>query len=435
MRPHWTTLVAAALTAALPLGGCVVRSAADPDRARMAAPPPRLDGSTWPERRPEPFFPAVQLDPEWSKMWPVEPLRETDLGAVLGRPVTVNTLGLYGRTGAKGQLTEIRAAQERAPWSEVYVFRSWSGGPGSGRIVEELTQEAGRIGRLRAVSEYGMSTVMALFEPENRPARGLVVHLTGLTGLSPERDVVRAMTRRGWAVLVVEPPSHGLEVASKRTFRLLTVAFTMVPSEDEIAEPMDPEVEIGIAAAMAELQVRQYLAEWSYAVEAALECLREKRPDIPQRPLALAGFSMGAIALPAVASRIPDHVDAAVLVAGGANILEMARRSSLGVALRTRVNGRELSREELRRVETVYARIARLDPLNAAAALRGVPVLMLHAQFDAIVPSECGDVLYERLGRPERWTYPVGHLGLYWLLDWHAPSIAKWLGRMLPEAR
>ena len=54
-------------------------------------------------------------------------------------------------------------------------------------------------------------------------------------------------------------------------------------------------------------------------------------------------------------------------------------------------------------------------------------MLLLHAAFDRIVPASTGDELYRRSGRPERWTYPLGHLGLFWWLPTQASRITAWV--------
>jgi hypothetical protein len=56
-----------------------------------------------------------------------------------------------------------------------------------------------------------------------------------------------------------------------------------------------------------------------------------------------------------------------------------------------------------------------------------MPVLQLHARFDNWVPSEGGELLWEALGRPERWDARLGHLSMFFVLPWKAADIADWL--------
>ena len=43
------------------------------------------------------------------------------------------------------------------------------------------------------------------------------------------------------------------------------------------------------------------------------------------------------------------------------------------------------------------------------------------------MPAASGRLLYERLGRPERWSYPLGHYGLFALLPSQSKKIADWV--------
>jgi hypothetical protein len=38
-----------------------------------------------------------------------------------------------------------------------------------------------------------------------------------------------------------------------------------------------------------------------------------------------------------------------------------------------------------------------------------------------------GDLLWERAGRPERWIFSGGHLGLFMTFRWHVSDIAQWI--------
>ena len=47
--------------------------------------------------------------------------------------------------------------------------------------------------------------------------------------------------------------------------------------------------------------------------------------------------------------------------------------------------------------------------------------------LDKIIPSEDGDLLYKRLGRPERVNFLLGHELLFFRLPSHAKMIADWI--------
>jgi hypothetical protein len=60
---------------------------------------------------------------------------------------------------------------------------------------------------------------------------------------------------------------------------------------------------------------------------------------------------------------------------------------------------------------------------------------MIQGMFDGVVPASTGDVLYERLARPERWSYPLGHGGVFWLLPQRAGYIIDWVERTVHDRR
>ena len=140
------------------------------------------------------------------------------------------------------------------------------------------------------------------------------------------------------------------------------------------------------------------------------------------------GFSIGAIALPVVAARMPDRFQAAVLVAGGANLLEISHRTDKpdsGITLNwLDVQPRE---EDWHALYEAYLAQARLDPYHTAAALTGIPLLVYHGSFDRVVPASTGELLFARLGAAERHVFPVGHKHLLRVvMRLQAEPIAQW---------
>lgn len=226
-----------------------------------------------------------------------------------------------------------------------------------------------------------------LYESHRSPPRGLVVHLGG------NKYVRRALRKRGWAVL-----------SSSSTGRYLQRRES--PQVFEIDGSDDLE---NVAARLATI-FDDELADWPYSLEAVLEYIAVHRPDIPQEPLVVMGFSIGALGLPAVFARMPDRFEAAVVVAGGANLLEIAHRSrkaNRGIELRW--SGAEPTGNECERLYAAYLERVKLDPYHTAAALTEMPVLLYQARYDRVVPAATGESLYLRLGKPERLVFPVGH--------------------------
>ena len=97
-----------------------------------------------------------------------------------------------------------------------------------------------------------------------------------------------------------------------------------------------------------------------------------------------------------------------------------------------------MSRRALARFVEPVLRESQLDPYHTAGAIRELPVLMLHARYDQIVPASAGELLYQRLGQPERWSFASGHLGLFMLLPFKAGrrgSVGRRSGRDGPGRR
>jgi predicted esterase len=226
-----------------------------------------------------------------------------------------------------------------------------------------------------------------LYEPKDGSPRGLVVHLGG------NKYVRRALLADGWVVL-----------SASNTGRCLQRRANPVSFEIERGEPLKQ------AAARIAAVFDDELADWPYSLEAVLQYLADHRPDIRQTPAAIMGFSIGALALPAVVARLPDDFGAAVLVAGGANLLEISHRTSKpdsGIELRW--VGEPPGQEDWQELYAAYLEQAKLDPYHTAAALTGMPVLIYHGHFDQVVPAATGEMLFARVGEAQRYVFPVGH--------------------------
>lgn len=244
-----------------------------------------------------------------------------------------------------------------------------------------------------------------LYEPKVKLARGLVVHLGG------NKYVRRALLADGWVVLTSSGTGRYFERRSN-------------PQTFEIKSDAD----VAIVGARIAAAVDDELADWPYSLEAVLSYLAIHRPEIPQQPAVVMGFSIGAIGLPAVAARMPKRFAAAVIVAGGADLLKISqtsRKANPGIELRWTPPARE---ENLfAKLDAAYLSNAKLDPYSAAATLGDMPVLMFHASFDQVVTAKAGNLLWNRLGKPERRVFPVGHGHMLRVaMRMQAGQIAKW---------
>lgn len=404
------------LALAAALAGCAVRTA--PDAARGAA-VEQVSEAAWPARDPDLVAPLVD-DRER-----IATAIRRSVVMIEGAPVqgtmevTVRIVGAapHGR----GVIREVEPVDQPAGLERqtLRFISSWT--------LEQMVRygrrrEAGTSGPVSLARAAEMARndpllglELDILPPLTSPARGYVVWLHSLGGDRYERPVIEAMRRRGWAVIESDFPwmAWSGQLTMLRTDRDWSHAGA------DFAERFD-----------------QRLAEWTYAIEAALSYLEKASPDVPTDRVCVAGFSAGAICGPTIAAGLGERVRAVALVGGGVDILRISQTNGLtnaGVgfgALDPVEDGfqpRELRREELDELSSKYLEASTLDPYHTAPALAGTPTLMLHAALDQVVPASAGRILYERLGRPERWTFWLGHSLLFWRLPAYAESIASWL--------
>lgn len=256
-------------------------------------------------------------------------------------------------------------------------------------------------------------TWFALYEPVSTP-KGIVLVLPGMLGTPAGtiQDLVRTLRSHGWAVLrMLAHPSRFTE----------QVRFRIDPSNglaDDAA---------GIAAVFDDRT-----AECAYAARAAFGRVLAERPGWDALPRVAVGMSGGAMVLPTVVALEPERYAAAVLIAGGANSFSISRRSSYARtidAMRLDWVGGNPSPQMADALDKEYLRASTLDAYHTASALAGKPVLMLHGRGDAAVPADAGEVLWRRLGKPERWSTPMGHEWLFLTLSWKFEVLAAWIER------
>lgn len=299
-------------------------------------------------------------------------------------------------------LFPIRQARRLAvgPTDAALVFRFISGAPAANGEV-----------RLQR-------TTFAYYEPEGGAPRALLLLCPGLFG-QPEPVIellIRQRRAAGWGVLrMMAQPSRFTE---RRT---VTIDAGLLDS----------------AAASIAADLTDRAAECAYAVEAAIAHLLVRRPELEGKPIAAVGMSAGAMTMPTIIARDPARFKAAVLVAGGADFMSITLRSNFSAGVRAlQLDWTAPARDEDKaRLNELYRARAMLDPLNVSALVRS-PVLMIHGEEDVGVPSDLGDLLWERLGRPERWTGPVGHEVLLLSLPARFEELEAWIDRStfgLPE--
>ncbi|MBY0114379.1 MAG: hypothetical protein K2Y21_16325 [Phycisphaerales bacterium] len=156
--------------------------------------------------------------------------------------------------------------------------------------------------------------------------------------------------------------------------------------------------------------------------------LERETPILRQRPLVVVGCSGGVPAALAFASRHIDRVAAVVLIGGGADLASVYLDSELtDPSGRVRWLPDHPVSEQREQFISTWLDACTVDPFHTAAAIPADRVLVIQASMDRIVPTQTGDRLWERLGRPERWTFHGGHTLLFWRLNAYASDIAAWI--------
>jgi hypothetical protein len=249
-------------------------------------------------------------------------------------------------------------------------------------------------------------------EGGEQPIKGLMVRLRSIGPEEYEAPIDDAFLRRGWAVV----SSVGMTMQGR----------VMIPAERAAgmtrAERDAAMVQLAGKAAH-DLQVN-----WAYAAEAALTHVRGEYTALTRTPTVLVGCSFGAIVGPTVAARVDPS--AMVLVGGGSDGLRALVWASEevfnGPGIFADPEGRGVTRAMADEAFRAYLEGHPFDSYNVAPALAGTPTLMLHAASDGIVDARFGDLLWERLGKPERWVGNYGHSLLFYLLPDSAEEIAAW---------
>ena len=256
-------------------------------------------------------------------------------------------------------------------------------------------------------------TAIRLIPPTGeRPACGTIIYMAGLGSATYEQSLIEELGRRGWWLLKIATPRVWWYEAKP----------WYIGSRADV-----PRIAEQLAAVMDDL-----VAEPAYAAEAALAYLEEHRPEVPMSPLVMMGCSAGALAALPVVARMPERFDAAVLVGGGANLLEISQKSDLtdgGIHLAWPDDQpRGPWREQLFRE---YLRFSKLDPYHTAAYLRDKPTLLMQANLDMTVPAHNGWLLWDRLGRPDRYEHVGEHRTLFLTLGGQSNRIADWLAEQM----
>lgn len=424
--------------------GCTSFSGGSVERATLIPPPP-LASADWPKRETERVEPIAattttaiyrfQLDGSR----PVELMRPEDVLAATTPIAEVKFNGVLGEGALR--VFDVPVARDRFaapvdgtdgfvpnarfvsswyldhPQRDEYELRSQVFEETSNRLLSTIRpglRNADRAVRDLTAEGVGIGLPPPPASPIAPRARGLVVYLNGELSSEYERPLLDTLESRGWAIIHVNTVTTGGR------------------ADEPI--PVMTDSELTRAALTIGERIDQALAENAYAVEAALAYCAEHRTDLPQRPVILVGCAAGAMAVPAVAARLGDRVDAAILVGGGANMLDISQRSeSDDGGIKLDWGEERPSADRYTELLLQYLACTKLDPFHTAPYLLDRPVLVVHAVFDAVVPASAGLLLYDRLGQPDRLRFSGGHTAMFYFMDANAPKIATWLDRAIQE--
>lgn len=250
--------------------------------------------------------------------------------------------------------------------------------------------------------------------------RGVALVMPGIFG-TPEGSIeglVASLRARGWCVLRM------LAQPSRFTQRIVFQFDPAASSAEVDANGQEIATALGDRA-----------AECAYAVQGAFEHVNAKHPNLAKLPRVAIGCSGGAITLPIVVAREPEAYNAAILIGGGCHYWLVNDHSTYAEMVGALAADWKAppTLDHRRAVADAYLRHAPLDAFHTAAALRGKPVLMVQANADSAVAAVLGDVLWERLGKPERWIRAGEHLPLFISLAKDLPAINAWIDSHVPR--
>jgi hypothetical protein len=263
------------------------------------------------------------------------------------------------------------------------------------------------------------STFFETFPATTPTCKGMIHYQTSIMMLSKvECLIVKRLQNHGWNVLVGLP--------SDSFYRSRLPAFA--------TKKEDPESAARFLAGQMDL----HYAEQAYATRCALEYLSQTRPDWLSKKRILIGTSAGSFATPAVALQTPGW-DAIVFVSAGTNLLDAYERDAADVfqgamdwiewvrSHSPKSVSRIPSEREYRQFFQDASRLTTLHSGRIASHLSDERLLFIHGTLDRIIPADHFVELYQALGYPERWTYPLGHhlVALQLLAD--VPKLDDWL--------
>lgn len=429
-------LRACALAPLLLLGaGCAV-TRTDPDAAatqsaRLAASAPVA--SAWPARWTEGLRACVIADLRGPLAPAAASAKSTEAQSLAVRRIMPVGQGLIAfnvaTSDAAPDFRDWEAWESEEALRGVHQFNYYSWDPRE-RPVWELPEGRSEtqddlISLQRAMNRASIAGKFRLIMPECAEPKGLVLFVPPISAAALSLPVPRELIRRGWAVLSVDR----IEVLQfTRTATVIEVPWSPPPKVRKPVKPQEPPP--GAAGRWMGEWVRADMANMAYAFEAGLEFAQRAEPSLRAGPLVVVGASLGAIFTPPLIARLGDRVDGAVLIGGGANMLRIMADTDpdvFSIGLLVGEGDIRLNRKRGEAWEPEYLIQNPLDPVFTAPLLASIPTLMVHAKRDGLVPAKYGDLLWEKAGKPERWSLDSGHIYMFLTLSDQAREITDWI--------
>ncbi|MFG0258901.1 MAG: alpha/beta hydrolase family protein [Phycisphaerales bacterium JB041] len=396
---------------ALMLSCCAAGAQVETPPATDAAPDAAPFEIVWPERAARAVRP-LEVGP-----WTLYRVGPWDLGRSAGdRAASELVAAMLGVDPESVRLEESGSIVVAMPEGELLPTAGLAGRPAAACEVVSASEAAD--------GAYALErTAFALYTPsddaDTAEGRGVVVLLPGMFG-TPEPvidSVVGQLRGRGWHVVRM------LTHSSRFTQR---AEYVLVPGGD-----------IGGVAAEIAGVLGDRAAECAMAVEAACGYFAKASPGLPVDRRVALGMSGGGMILPTVVAREREAYKAAVFIGAGCDFAAIAMDSNYADwidAVRVTWES-EPAAEDRAAFTEAYRAAATLDSYHTAPAMRDIPALMLHGMGDRAVPAATGDLLWRRLGEPERWTVPAGHEVLFLAyLPSRAADVLDWIeGAVTPS--
>jgi hypothetical protein len=257
----------------------------------------------------------------------------------------------------------------------------------------------------------------AALDPAAKP-KGVILVMPGLFGTPGPviEGTIARLRQSGFAILrMMSQPSRFTE---KFTFHAdVTDAATTAAAAKEISHILSDRA-----------------AECAFAAQAAWDYLESQRPDLKGLPCGVLGMSGGAMTLPTVVAREPSRYRACMMIAGGADFWLINEHSNYADwigALTVDWSPSTPTDDQRKTLDLAYLAAAPLDSYHTAAALKGKHVVLMHAKQDRAVPAALGDVLWQRLGKPERWAGPWSHESVFIALAMQNDQVAAWFEKAM----